>query len=102
MKLCVTGGAATSDPSSPGSREAGKTSACSTIFRRLTARAIPKDAASSRRLRAGDALDRAFGSGHEAVLHFAAFSVVADSVKDPVVFRQSTSGERCVSSSASR
>jgi UDP-glucose 4-epimerase len=37
-------------------------------------------------IRDGDALDRAFGSGTEAVLHFAAFSVVADSVKEPVAY----------------
>ncbi len=37
-------------------------------------------------LRDGDALDRALGPNVDAVLHFAALSVVADSVKDPVAY----------------
>jgi UDP-glucose 4-epimerase len=37
-------------------------------------------------VRDGDALDRALGAGVDAVLHFAALSVVSDSVKDPVAY----------------
>lgn len=88
MKLCVTGGAGyigsvVAQALIDGGSDVTVIDNLSTGHRA----AIPKGCRFVEGdIRDGDALDRAFGSGTEAVLHFAAFSVVADSVKEPVAY----------------
>jgi len=88
MKLCVTGGAGyigsvVAQALVDAGNEVSVIDNLSTGHRA----AIPKGCRFVEGdIRDGDALDRAFGSGTEAVLHFAAFSVVADSVREPVAY----------------
>ncbi|UCG51672.1 MAG: UDP-glucose 4-epimerase GalE [Candidatus Latescibacterota bacterium] len=88
MKLCVTGGAGyigsiVAQALIEGGHEVTVLDNVSTGH----AAAVPDGCRFIRSdIRDADALAKAFGAGVEAVLHFAAFSVVSDSVNRPLVY----------------